>query len=119
MTTQRVQRNAKTLQALTRLDNAAQHAIVSVAKKDLLFALTDCARAILNRVVPLSEAQLRAIKRLAEQVRRLVSRKTPLEERRAVLQTGGLVGAIVRPVLSLLPSLLGAVFRPKQHRRRR
>lgn len=109
--TKRIARYASVLDALNKVNATTRNRIVASSKKDLVLALVDCAKAIINRRVPMTDAQLRIVTRLASDIRYLVNPRTPLRERRRVLQKGGFIGALLGPVLkTLLPTLLGGIL---------
>ncbi len=114
MSTKRIERNASVLSALAKASATTRNAVIASAKKDLVYALVDCARAIIKRDVPLTRGQLNTIKRLAAEIRVLVSRNATLEERKRVLQKGGLISALLGPALKIIPSLLGGLFAPRR-----
>ena len=110
MVTRRVTRNANILSALHRASAAARNAMLSVIKKDVVLAIVDCAKMIINRKVPLSQTQLQKVLSLAQDIKRFVSSKTSNDVRKRTLQKGGFLGALIGPVLSLIPQLLGGLL---------
>lgn len=84
---------------------------MSRAKKELIGALVECARMIINRRVPLTDAQLNALRREASSLSELVRPSNGLEGRRRVLQRGGFLGALLGPIVSsVLPAVLGSAL---------
>lgn len=117
--TSRLRRNANLLLALDRVDATTRNALLGSAKKDLVATLVDCAKNILERRVPLTAEQTRNVRRLASEIRLLVNPRTSLNQRRLVLQTGGFASLLLKPVLKILPALLGGMLmRPIGGRRR-
>ena len=120
MSTKRIERNAVVLSALSKASATTRNAVIASAKKDLVYALVDCAKAIIKRRVPLTRAQLNRILRLTADVRVLVSRGATLDERKRVLQKGGFISALLGPALKILaPALLGGLSSALAPRRRR
>jgi hypothetical protein len=119
----RVKDNETVLRALQRLDNNARAAVMASAKKELVTALVECARGIINRRVPLSPAQYEAIRRRAKDIGALTKANASLDERRRILQNGGFLSALIGPALSLLPTIVksvgGLVAKGKARRQRR
>jgi hypothetical protein len=115
----RVTKNAEVLRALFNADNAVRAAVIRRAKKELVLALVDVARAIINRVVPLTDAQLRSIARRARDIKALVNPRTSIESRKELLQKGGFITALLAPALKLLPTLLGGLTSLLSPKRRR
>jgi hypothetical protein len=93
------------------------------AKKELVTTLVECARAIINRRVPLSASQYEAIRRRAKDIGALTKSNATLEQRRKILQNGGFLSALIGPALSLLPAAVkaigGLVARGKARRQQR
>lgn len=105
----RVRKYADTLRALHAVDGATRNAVMKSAKRELILALVDCARAIANRKVPLTKAQRLAVARKSNDIGRLVSPRLNDSDKRDILQKGGFLGALLGPVVrTLLPALLGS-----------
>ena len=64
MTSRLVRRNAPVLMTLANLGETARSTILSAAKK-IIVALVECARVIINRRVPLTPSQSRAVRQSA------------------------------------------------------
>ena len=98
-----LRKHAKTLQALQRVSDRVRVEVIANAKKELVEALVQCAKAIINRQTPLTRHQSEAIRRRARDISDLVRPGNTLSQKRAVLQRGGLLGTLLR----IVPSLLG------------
>ena len=124
-TADKVRRHARTLAALKDLDARARQSLMSWAKKELIATLVECAKLIINRRVPITAAQLSALRREASSLNALLS--TPankVEERRYILQKGGFLSALIAPIVtSVLPAVVKGVGtlveRGKQRRQAR
>ena len=110
MVTRRVTRNANILKALHRASAATQNAMLSVIKKDVVLAIVDCAKIIIYCKVPLTQNQLQKVLSLTQDIKRFVSLKTSHNICKRTLQKGGFLGALIGPVLSLIPQLLGGLL---------
>ena len=107
----RIERNAVTVRALQGASSAARTAVMRSAKRDLIMALVDCAKLIIKSPRYLDGAQLRALGRRAKEIAELIRPKATLEQRRRVLQDGGLLGALLGPLVKgILPNLLGGLL---------
>ena len=107
----RVRKYARVLRALERADAGTRHAAVHAAKRDLVLALVDVAKMIINRRIPLSAEQLRRIQRHSTDIRALVDARQTVDGRKRVLQKGGFLPVLLAPLLkTLLPSLLGGLL---------
>lgn len=93
-----------------RTSAVARNAVLSVAKRDLVLAIVDCAKLIIKRKVPLTAAQLRKLRAIGNDIKTFVSRNTSHDVRRQTLQTGGFLGALIGPVLSMLPNIIGSLL---------
>ena len=72
MTSRLVRRNAPVLMTLASLGEAARSTIFFAAKKVFIVALVECAKAIINRRVPLNPSQSRAVRQSARSILHLV-----------------------------------------------
>jgi len=102
----RIERNLEALKALAKANSLVQKAMISSANKDLVLTLVECATNIIRGNVDLTKSQYTRLKRYHQYLRRLVRSKTSDQEKRKILQTGGFIGALLRPLLSVvLPKL--------------
>jgi hypothetical protein len=69
--------------------------------------LCECARNIIKGNVPLSTAQLKALRRKRQALKQLVLKKTSLLKKKKIVQSGGFLGAILGPIISAISSLFG------------
>jgi hypothetical protein len=67
----------------------------------------ECALNVLKGHVPLKRQQLDCLRRHKRILKKLILKKTPLKQKKKILQTGGFLGALITPVLSFLASFLG------------
>jgi len=99
---QRIKRNFTSLQALAKASNAIKSDMISTASKDLILSLVECASNIIKGNVRLTPAQFRRLRRYRVELERLVKPRTSQRDRKTILQKGGFLGALVRPLLELL-----------------
>ena len=111
MTSRLVGRNAPVLMTLANLGETARSTILSAAKKEIIVALVECARAIINRQVPLTPSQSRAVRQSARSILHLVRPGLTTDQQRRVLQRGGFIGLLLKPLLGLLGGLVGGGLR--------
>lgn len=78
------------------------------AYPDLIKALCECSLNILKGNVKLNRAQKKKLCRYKNKLRALIAKKTSMKSRKQILQSGGLIGALLGPVIGVLGSLLGA-----------
>lgn len=73
---------------------------------EFLKCICECAKNILNGVVPLSVTQKKSLRQRRNSVRRLASKKTSVKDKKRIIQRGGFLSALISPILSILGGLL-------------
>ena len=116
----RILRYATSLEALHKAGAQVRRSVLSRGKREIVLVLVECARMLIRNKRRLTEGQLRKLRAKTEQVYDLINPRTSLARRRQILQTGGFIGALLSPVLSLLsPILRGVAMVSGAGRRRR
>lgn len=95
------------LKRINRLGDRAKCSFIKKCDRDLIDCISECAKNVLIGNVPLKRSQLSRLRRQKRDIRELSRKKTPLKNKRRILQKGGFLGALLTPVLSLLGGLLG------------
>lgn len=103
----RLERNLAALQALAKANRVIQKSMISHGSKDFIMSLVECVTNIIRGNVKLTSAQLRELQPFERHLRKFIRKKTSQKERKVILQKGGFIGAIVKPILSFLGPLLG------------
>lgn len=103
----RIRRNLPMLQTLACVKPAVSKSIVKVASPDVINALSECCLNILKGHVHLSPAQKRQLCRYKQSLRSLAKKGTSVKRRKQILQKGGFLGALLKPVLGVIGGLLG------------
>lgn len=98
----RLERNLASLQALAKANRIIQKSMISHGSKDFILALVECVSNIIRGNVKLTAAQLRELQPFEHQLRKFIRKKTSQKDRKVILQKGGFLGALVKPLLSLL-----------------
>jgi len=80
--------------------------ILKDCSKGLLCCLCECAKNVLKGNVPLTKVQKTKLKRFKKKLRDLSSKKVNVETKKEIVQSGGFLGALLTPVISLLGSFL-------------
>ncbi|KAK7482154.1 hypothetical protein BaRGS_00026619 [Batillaria attramentaria] len=80
--------------------------IIKAADKDLVDTLCECGLNALKGNVPLSPTQKKKLGKYKSVLRALAKKGTPLQKKKALLQKGGFLGALLGPVLGVLGHLL-------------
>ena len=78
------------------------------ASPDLIKALCECTLKVLKGNIKLTLAQKKNMARYKNILGILAVKRTSMKKRKTILQSGGLIGALLSPVLGVLGTLLGA-----------
>ena len=103
----RLQKQGEMLKLLSRTKPQMANAIVKSCDKDLIEALCECSLNVLRGVVPLSSQQRRKLCRFKNHLRALSNKNISIRRKKALLQKGGFLPALLSPILGILGSLLG------------
>ena len=103
-----LKRNAAILRLLQKLKPSTARAVMKEASPDLIKALCECTLNILKGNIKLTTTQKKKLARYKNILRILAVKRTSLKKRKTILQSGGLIGALLSPVLGVLGALLGA-----------
>ena len=114
---ERLRRNAAVIQALHKATPKARKQLLKAClqqggcRKDLIDCFSDIAKNIISGNIKLRPHHLKALRRRRKAVRLLASKKTSLAKKKALLsQTGGFLGSLLTPIISVLGGLLGNIF---------
>ncbi len=103
----RVKKHLDLLKVLHGASPKLRKAILKTADNDAVRCLCDCTHNLLTGNLKFSPQQKRNLVRLKRPLRQLVTKSLPLSSKRKLLvQHGGLVGAILTPILAIAASLL-------------
>lgn len=73
--------------------------------KDFVECITECIRNLLKGNVPLNSAQKKRLSAKKKILRQIALKKTSLRKKQKLIQTGGFIGALLGPIVSVLGSL--------------
>jgi hypothetical protein len=82
-------------------------AVMKGASPDLMKAISECSLNVLKGNVRLTQAQKRRLCKHKQSLRLLAKKSTSTKQRKKILQKGGFIGALLKPVLSVLGGILG------------
>lgn len=82
---------------------------INTANKEMIDVLCECGLNILNGNVHLTANQRKQLNRHKNNLRCVTSKKTPLKEKKNLLQKGGFLKALLAPILGVVGSLLGSL----------
>ena len=100
-------KNAPAIRALARADKDVQKALLSNASREFMCSLVTVINQVLKGKVSLTRAQLDKLRPYERQLKKFVSSKTPLKERRLLAQGGrGQKGGFLFALGKVLPLAL-------------
>lgn len=102
-----VGRNAAMLRFLCGAKLHVVKTVLKGASPDLIKALSECCLNVLKGHVRLTPRQKRRLTKYKQNLRLLAQKKTSTKRRKQLLQKGGFIGALLKPVLGVLGGLLG------------
>ena len=102
----RVRKYLPVLKRVRRLGEKAKREYVRKCDNEFIRCVSKCAENVIKGNVPLTNRQMKNLRRKRYDLRTLSSGKTSLRAKRKVLQKGGFLTALLPPVLSLLGGLL-------------
>lgn len=105
--TETLKRHAAFLRLLAKATPKTRKAMLkSNCTKDFIKCISELARNTLKGNVDLSPAQLDSLRRRKQTLRAISLKKTSLRKKRKLIQSGGFLGALIGPVISILSNLL-------------
>lgn len=105
-----MKRYLSVLDSIQHMRPTARRRYLACCPKEIIECFSECALNILKGNVKLSRAQLQKLRREKNNLRRLSLKKTPLSQKRKIVQKGGFIGGLLAPVLSLLAPVVGSLF---------
>jgi hypothetical protein len=76
---------------------------------EFIHCVTECATNVLKGKVPLTSDQKKKLARRKHSLREISSKKTSYKRKRDIIQSGGFIGALLTPIISILGGLLGGL----------
>jgi hypothetical protein len=110
----RLYENEPFLRFICRTNPAQRKQVLTSATKEQVNCLCECAYNVLKRNVPLTPQETEKLRKYRAVVYKLVDKRVPLGEKKRLLvqQSGGLLPALVPPILgTVLGVILDQVFR--------
>ncbi len=103
----RLKKNIDLLKVLSKSDSRLRKAILANAGTDTVRCICDCTHNVLNGNLKLTPKQRRNLTRHRAALRQLTNKSVGIEQKRKLLvQRGGLVSAVLAPILAIAASLL-------------
>lgn len=94
------------LVALDAASDEVKMSAMEYAPKQFLLAITEIAKNIASGNVPLSDEEYEKLNRYAKSINEIIDKKTSMRRKRKILQQGGFLGILARPVVQALSPLL-------------
>ena len=107
---QRLRRHQDDIRALGRAKAEKRRRMLRESSNDLILALVDAAKMIINGEVTLTPRQLSTVVRHRPNFERLVKPSTSVSTKRRIVQEGGFVGALLGPLLKIGLPLIGNIL---------
>ena len=101
----RVKKYPSTLRVLSRAKPKVKRIVIWKADKQFIKCLCECGKNVLKGNVPLTYRQSRCLRPYKIHLRDLVCKKVSIKRKKIILQKGGFIGALLRPLTKLLLSL--------------
>src|SRR6059036_1697100 len=102
----RLHRHASLLRALHRASPATRSNLLKKhCDREFVCCITECVRNLLKGNVPLNPAQKKKLAAKKNILRQLALKNTSIRKKRKLIQSGGFLGALLRPIISVLGGL--------------
>jgi hypothetical protein len=102
----RMRRNADFIRVLARATPRQQKGIIEGGNKELMHCICECASNCLKGNVPLKPSQKRKLAKYKHVLRDLADRKVSNIRKKTLVQKGGFLGALLKPIIQTLGSIL-------------
>jgi len=103
----RVQQLLPELKKLNRLKPAHRKKFIKCCSSSFISHLCEALRNLLKGNVPISHGHLKSLNRHKQLLRKLTLKRTSLTNRKQILQRGGFLGFLLKPLIAGLASLIG------------
>jgi hypothetical protein len=105
---ERLKRNAPLLRVLHKASPSVRKRILHThCSADFVSCICECVKNILKGNVPLTPAQKEVLRRKKRTLHQLALKKTSKKKKQRIVQSGGFLGAILGPIVSVLGRLFG------------
>ena len=105
---QRLEEFAPTLKCLSKLSKERKARWLKENLSDeLVICLCECAKNLLKGTIPLKEKQRKELSKRKKSLRNLVDKSISLKTKKRIIQSGGFLGALLGPIVSILGGLFG------------
>ena len=98
------------LRRLCRMSNKERKKYINLCGKDFIDCICECVKNLLKGNVPLNQKQLKSLRRHKQSLRKLALKKTSFAARKRILQKGGFLGFLLKPLATGIGYLLSNVL---------
>jgi len=106
---QTLKKYASYLRLLHKSSPKARNALVKQhCSPEFVKCICECVKNLLVGNVELSPEHKRRLKHHKHSLRKLVLKKTPLKEKKRIVQNGGFLGALLGPIIKILSGLFAS-----------
>jgi hypothetical protein len=103
-----LRRNAHFLKLLYKSSPAIRRKLLrNHCSPDFITCVCECAKNVLVGNVPLNSSQKATLRRRYNSLKELALKKTSQKKRKQIIQSGGFLGALLGPIISVLGNLFG------------
>lgn len=104
---QRIQELLPELKRLARMKPIKRKNFIKTCSPKFLKQLCECIQNLLKGNVPLHMKHLKCLQQHKQSLRKLALKKTTVSTRKKILQRGGFLGFLLKPLIAGLVSLIG------------
>jgi hypothetical protein len=102
----RLHRHVNLLRTLHKASSSQRQKLLKGScSDDFVCCITECVKNLLKGNVPLNSAQKKKLASKKKVLRQIVLKKTSKSKKRKLIQSGGFLGALLGPIVSVLGSL--------------
>jgi hypothetical protein len=106
---QALKKYAPYLHMLQKSSPKARNALIKQnCSPEFVKCICECVKNVLIGNVTLSPDHKKRLKHHKHSLRKLVLKKTPLTEKKRIVQSGGFLGALLAPIVKVLSGLFGS-----------
>ena len=102
----RLHRHVNLLRALHKASPASRKNLLKKhCNSDFVCCITECVKNLLKGNVPLNSAQKKRLSAKKKVLRQIALKKTSFRKKQKLIQSGGFLGALLGPIISVLGGL--------------
>ncbi len=110
MSAKRVQHLIPQLKRINRMSDQDKKKFIATCDKTAINCICECVKNLLKGRIPVKSTQLKLLCRHKNKLRELALKKTSLRKRKQILQRGGFIGLLIKPLVLGLSTLVGTLI---------